>query len=158
VAYIDSDFVNALLEPALVTALFTDSGTYQTARFNTALAYADGMVRAALKSAGYTPPTSAELATLLASSDEDQVGEGNTLRAAAFGAFLKHAVGRKPPLKIPEAYREDIGLVARIQKGDIPFEHLSITERDAVGGVDFTDSSETSDDGIPRLFSRGMGR
>lgn len=153
--YIDAAYLYALMGQGEVQGHFTDSGSFNDTRLDEVIGAADARVRAALRTAGYTPPSDAELTAMLASSDEEQAAQGRTIKLACFGAFLRWASGRKAT-PVPQEYADSVAIVRRIEQGDIRFPALAITERDAIGGVDFSESDEDVTDNRAPVFGRNM--
>ncbi len=156
-AYIDSTYFDAICGVRVRNALFTDDAVYDGARFDRMAAKATARVRAALKGAGYTPPSDSALTAMIGSSDEAIQSEGETIRSAALGQFLAFAAPRKQ-WRVPREFKDDLSLVEKIEDGTLEFESLPLTTRDAVGGVDFTSTDSSVEDAEPRVFSRTMGR
>lgn len=78
------------------------------------------------------------------------------IRLAAFGAWLELAYGRND-LQLPEAYRAYVRKLEEIKAGKLEIQSVSKNTARAVGGVLFTESSESVsvDNGSrPQIFNR----
>lgn len=141
-AYIDETYIDNLCDTNVVDAFFTDigAGAVNSTALTQAIATAASLVKSALRNAGYTPP-----------GDSDTIPE--IVKTATFGAFVKIMYGRKQ-LEVPEQYADVVSLLERIRKGDEDIDGLSLDEAAAVGGVSFSDHSDTSTSGRPPIFDR----
>lgn len=154
-AYIDSDYVDEIIGAPLRQAIFTDEGVYNAAAFSRAVARATARVRGALEGAGYTPPTDAELTSMLAGSDA-QVGDAENIRAATLGMLMMFR--RKQWGTNDVGLREELYLVKKIETGELAFSTLALDEGAAVGGAEFSENDPETVTGIDPIFSRTMGR
>lgn len=78
------------------------------------------------------------------------------IRLAAFGAWLELAYGRND-LQLPEAFRAYVRKLEEIKAGRLEIQSVAKTTSRAVGGVLFTDASETTsvENGArPQVFNR----
>lgn len=78
------------------------------------------------------------------------------IRLAAFGAWCELAYGRND-LQLPEAFRAYVRKLEEIKAGRLEIQSVAKTTSRAVGGVLFTDSSETTsvlNGARPQVFNR----
>jgi hypothetical protein len=138
VPFIDSTYLGAAYGSAQRDAL-CPSGT----ELAQVIAQAEANVEAALVVGGYTRRRS--------SSTVDLTPE--VVKNACFGQWLRLAHGRNG-LDLPSAYWESVNLLAMIRDGSLEIDGETKNATRAVGGVSFTNSSDTSDSGRPQIFSR----
>lgn len=149
-AYIDLDYVEAFIDPSLVTRLFTDDAQvgFVQANFDIVANAATTKVRSRLIEAGYEPPD--DLSTLPAAGQD-------LIRSATVEVFKKLAFARK--LLPVEAEAPNYKSIAdQIQSGDADVEGLAPNAANAVGGVSFSESSPYVSGSYSRIFPRNMSR
>lgn len=117
--YIDDAYVGNAIGTSRRDSLLDASGRTQHYQAAT------GVIRKALKNAGYSPPSEAELATL----DLDSP----VIRLATLGEALVSLYGQVGA-ELPPQFNTSIALRNAIINGTIEFEQLAPNERDAVGG------------------------
>lgn len=145
-AYIDTTYINALADDAVVDAFFTDIGdaSINSAALTQAIATAESVVKSALANAGYSVPGAADTPPEI-------------VKTATFGVFIKIMYGRKQ-LEVPEQYADVVNLVERIRSGDVTISELAVTGTTAVGGVDFSESATgVTDSRVPVFSRKNMG-
>lgn len=140
-AYLDSTYLNDALGSAVVTALCPSSDV-----LSRVIAQASAKVDAALKMGGYELTSAEPIANV-----------PEIVKLAAMGQFVKLAYGRHGRVP-PEAYSEDINLLAGFRDGTIEITGFTQSTVRAVGGHTFSDTSETSDTGKPLVFRRDRMR
>jgi len=149
--YLDTDYVDAYLGSAVRAALFTPSGgAYSSANFNTMAKAATAQIETALRNSGYQPPTAT-------AGDCSAVEE--YVRLATYGVFCELASTRPTKaLKLPEKWEANPARMAyrAIIDGDANLD-LTLIASDAIGGVRFSEQSDTissTDGSRPHTFSR----
>lgn len=143
VRYITADDFDALVGADVRQSLWDDGSGYDSAVFNRSAEFASVLARAAAENAGYT--TSA--------TETDGSTSDDMTKMLALSALVRMGYSRKQ-LSVPPDLLELIGgLLEAARTGDLPIPDLSPTERDAVGGVKFTNSSATAASGKPPIFA-----
>lgn len=135
-AYIDSDYVDAMIGADVRAKLFDDGSGYVSSILTVQINAASALIKAAALNAGYTLGDSTT---------------NDTIKIATFGQFIGLAYNRKGLIP-PEEYRSTIAMAEQIRTGVLPIPGDSPLPRDAVGGVKFSDSDATT--GKPALFTR----
>lgn len=137
-AYIDTTFVDRHIGQDARLALFDDGAGYEAATLTALINTASAILKAALQNAGYSPGDSTT---------------SDLVKIATFGQFVLMAYGRKG-LKVPDQFATSVALAEGIRSGAVPVPDTDPSTRDGVGGVLFTDSSDTTSTGKPAIFSR----
>lgn len=79
------------------------------------------------------------------------------IRLACYGAWLELAYGRND-LQLPDAFRAYVNKIEEIKAGRLEIRSVSKTTSRAVGGVSFTDSTDTTaaveNGSRPQVFNR----
>lgn len=160
-AYITNTYIDALISTRIRTALFSDGQppVYSDANCEQARITAHAIVRTALSQAGYTPPTVAELAAMVAdAANEQRVVDGENIRLATFGQWLNLGGFVRKQWPIPTELRATLNLVRDIKLGSLTFPTLSLSVPGAVGGNTFSDNDADAGDTLAPMFSKTMGR
>lgn len=131
-SYLTTADVDAVI--SVRTRLFEDTSPgdgsgYSATFFTRAVELASAIVKSAAHSAGYT--------SLGDSTTDEQV------IAATLGQFLVIAYNRKQQAVPPEFF-EAVNLATGIRDGSVPLTSLTVSSRAAVGGVEFSDVSEST--------------
>lgn len=137
-AYIDNTYIENAIGNAEHTALFTDSGTLNTAARTQLIASADARISDALAQAGYAPPATTT---------------NVTIRDGSLGVYIRLAYGRKGAT-VPEQFATITSLEERIGNGDLPVYGLDPSAIGAVGGSKFSESSSSVTGNRAPIFTR----
>lgn len=146
--YINASYVAKFLGTSVVNALVNDETEDPDDVLGAMIEAATASVQSDMRNSGYTVAA-------------DTVGDGvlqsdPLVRSATMGALWELLVGRPgTTIALPEEWKSHPLNVARvdIRNGNAQLP-LSVTARDAVGGVSFTDSDPDSVDGRPPRMSR----
>ena len=123
-AWIDTTYIDSFISTEVRTDLFTDEAGSPSV--TTVIDAAQSIVEAALRNAGYTPPTTTA---------------NNDLKLATLGQFLRLAYSRpSKTLELPEAYDGIVAMAQAIAVGDFEPKGLTVDQLGAVGGAEFTES------------------
>jgi hypothetical protein len=142
--YIDETYLQEALGSAKVAALCPTPG--ELARV---IEQAHAETQSALMIGGYSAAVPHTVYANVAACPSE-------IRLAAYGAWLELAYGRVD-LALPDAFRAYVGKLEELKRGDLEIQGVSKTVSRAVGGVSFTDSSETanvSEGARPQVFNR----
>lgn len=123
----------------------TDAGDADVLAQLIELATAD--VESALQVGGYA---SCVPSTVYASDASDCP---SVIKLATIGAFMQLAYGRND-LEIPEAFRTYLGKLAALRNGEIEIAGASVDTSRAVGGIVSSDTTSTSVDAKPPVFTK----
>lgn len=123
----------------------TDAGDASVLAQLIDLASAD--VESALQVGGYASAVPASVYDASASDCP------NVIKLAAIGAFMQLAYGRND-LEIPEAFRTYLGKLASLRNGEIEIPGLSVNTSRAVGGIVSSDTTSSSPDAKPPIFTK----
>lgn len=134
-AFIDATFIENAIGSAEYDAMTESTASIGTQLISQASALVASVLEGAGYSYGYTSVTAPDL-----------------VKTATLGAILPMLYGRKQ-LQVPSGYHVHMNVFEKIRTGELAIPGVDPDdERDAVGGVKFTDSSTTSTDGKPRIF------
>ncbi len=134
--YIDDTYVaNAVGGSAIVDAL-TGSSSSVLAQH---IAAAEGIIKGALENSGYATTFAVGSAALA------------VVQSACIGALV-HKLYNLKQQEVPAAYAIDVGTFNAIVAGELKIPGVQPSAVTGVGGVEFSDSSDTSDDGRPAVF------
>ena len=127
--WIDATYVNTFLSAEVRSELFTDESG--TPSITTMIEAGQSIVEAALRHAGYTPPT--------ASANPD-------LKLATFGQFLLLAYARpSKALPVPQEQQHLTEMAEQIRTGDLQPKGLTRDPLGGVAGLEFTESDPDVD-------------
>lgn len=115
------------------------------ANLTTMITDASAMVDSALTNAGYSP------------DDIDSSDVPSLIKQATLGQVIRMLYRRKG-LDVPTEFSELTSFLDAIYDGRLPIPELTPDASEAVGGTQFTNSSETADEGRPCIFANGKLR
>lgn len=137
-AFIDSAYLNAAFGASKVAAACPSSS-----EITALISQADAIVDAALMVGGYTRRST----TSTPATTPDMI---KMLSAAR---WLLLAYGRKD-LELPPQYWQNVNILDQVRNGILEIDGEARSIARSTGGVLFSDSSSTSQDAKPRVFSR----
>jgi hypothetical protein len=139
--YLTDTYVDNLIGNKVRLALFTEGTTYSSTAFVATCEAATSVIQTAIRSSGYEVPATTTDAFIM---------------LATLGEFINIAFARPDKrLPLPEGYSTSPWMTARaaILSGESELD-LDIIVAAAIGGISSSDSSATSESGLPTIFSR----